>query len=869
MKFYFIIISLLILFNLTNAQIGDSTFSTAKPKQDQSQGVYQNSDTLKLAAPDSLAADTTAKKKTYDVDTVIYASSRDSLFFYVNKKKMDLYGGSDLKYKDTDLRSADIFVDFPTHLVDAKGVPNDSLPGKFKDTPVLTQGGESYNGETMLYNFKTTQGYITSASTKGEDSKYSGEKIKKVDRNTYFIKDGIYTTCTQTPPDYYFYSSEMKVIQKKEIIAKWIWLYIGGVPFPMPLPFGVFPLESGRRSGIITPAFGQDGTYGYYFSHFGYFWAINDYVDLNLTGDYYTRGSYGIYSRFRYNKRYDFSGSIDAGYKLLKVDDPIHGYSLSKNWSLSINHHENFTPTLRMDANLQFLSGKSYIQSTSTNLNEQLQNEIISNATLSKTWDESGNSLNLSYTRDQNLENGNISEVLPSLTFNVPQQYPFRRQGNYTDQKWYELIGYNYTGLFLNKRNKSNGQLDINGGIEHSFNASASPKIGYFNISPNFSYTEDWYNKQVELYSAGIKVDSSTDSVVTNIIHRLAAVRTFRLGLSASTKFYGMFQPNMFGISAIRHIVTPSISYNYTPDFSSPGWGYYSTYTDYKGNKIKYDKFGSEVFNGPSSGEQQSLSFSVGNEFDMKTAADPTDTTSKVNKIQLLNLTAGMSYNFAADSLRFSDLNFNYHTSVGDWLNFSGGSAFTLYDYNRDTSSIYKGYDINKFLINEGRGLLRLRNFNFSISTSLSGEKLKSAESSKDTNKVQSEAFMPNQNNYQGIYSNKEADFSIPWSLSLSYNYSYSQITPYSKSKSSNVSASLDFNLTPKWKISMTSSYDFIQKEFAAPQIRISRDLECWLMDFTWNPIGTFAGYYFEIRVKAPQLQDLKVEKRGEFYNGK
>ena len=865
MKFCLIITSFLFFFNLTEAQVPDSAFY-AKAKLEVPGQVQ---DSLKLAATDTAAADTTAKKKTFDVDTVIYASSSDSLFFYVNRKKMNLYGNSDLKYKDTDLRSADIFVDFPTHLVDAKGVPNDSLPGKFKDTPVLTQGGESYSGETMTYNFKTTQGYITEASTKNQDSKYSGQKIKKVDKNTYFIKNGIYTTCTRTPPDYYFFSPEMKVIQKKEIIAEWIWLYVGGVPFPIPLPFGVFPLESGRRSGIITPAFGQDGTYGYYFSHFGYFWAINDYLDLNLTGDYYTRGSYGIYSRFRYNKRYNFSGSIEAGYKLLKSNDPVNGYSLSKNWNLSISHHEDFTPTLRMDANLQFVSGKQYLQSTTTNLNEALTNNIISSATISKTWDESGNSLSLSYSRSQDLVSGNISEVLPSLTFNIPQQYPFRRAGNYTSQKWYELIGFNYTGQFQNDRNKVKGQLDIKGGIQHNFNVSASPKIGYFNISPNISYTEDWYNKQAALHSVGINSEGTGDSVVTDIIHKLAAVRTFNLGLSASTKFFGMFQPNMFGTAAIRHIVTPSISYTFTPDFSKPGWGYYSSYTDYQGNRIKYDKFSQQVepFSGTPSGEQQSLSFSVGNVFEMKTTADPTDTTSKVQKIQLLNLTAGIGYNFAADSLRFSDLNIGYRTQVGDWLNFSGTSGFTLYDYNHDSKSY--GNDINKFLINEGKGLLRLRNFNFSVSTSLSGEKLKSAETKKDTNKIQSEAFMPNQNNYKGIYNNKEADFSIPWSLSLSYNYSYSNSNPFNKQTSSNISASLDFNLTPKWKISMTGSYDFTHKEFAAPQIRISRDLECWLMDFTWNPVGTFAGYYFEIRVKAPQLQDLKIEKRGEFYNGK
>ncbi len=853
MKYFLLIFSLLISFDFALAQNYDSSF-------------VKKIDSLKTIHPDSLTAiDTTAKKKTYDVDTVIYASSKDSLFFYVNKKKMDLFGNSELKYKDTDLRSANISIDFVTHDVDASGVPNDSLPGKFKSTPVLSQGGEVYDGETMIYNFKTAQGYITFANTKSEGSTYSGEKIKKVDKDTYFIKDGMFTTCTVTPPHYYFYSPKMKVVQKSEIVAEWIWLYFGGVPFPVPLPFGVFPLQSGRRSGIIPPAFGQDANYGFYFSHFGYFFALNDYIDLNFTGDYYTRGSFGLRSRFRYNKRYDYSGSIEGGYKLFKSESSL-GENKNNEWSINISHHENFTPTLSLNAQLQFVSGKNYIQSTAFNLNEALTNNIFSNATLSKTWDESGNSLYLSYSRSQNLESGDISEVLPSLTFNIPHQYPFKKEGTFGEQKWYELIGFDYNGQFLNQRNKSGGQLDIKGGIQHDINISASPKVGYFNISPNFSYTEDWYNKHIEMYSAGIKSDSSGDSTITDIVHKISEVRTFRLGVSASTKFYGIFQPNVFGISAIRHIVTPSISYNYTPDFSKPGWNYYATYKDFKGQIVNYDKFGQEVFSGVPQGEQQSISFSLGNVFEMKTAVDPSDTTSKEKKIQLLNLTAGISYNFAADSLRFSDLSLGYRTQVGEWFDFSGSSSFTLYDYAANGNYTR---DINKFLINEGKGFLRLRSFNFSVSTNLSGEKLKSAESENANKQVQSEAFMPNQNVYKGIYNDSEPDFSIPWSLSLSYNYTYSKNNPLNPLYSSNVSANLDFNLTKNWKFTVTGSYDFREKQFSAPQIRISRDLECWLMDFTWNPVGLFSGYYFEIRVKAPQLQDLKIEKRGDFYNGK
>ncbi len=863
MKFFLSIFFLLLSFDLVFAQSSDSTFSNVKSGLQ-----YAQKDSLISSDSTTRASsDTTAKKKTYDVDTIIYASSKDSLFFYVDKKKMDLFGNSDLKYKDTDLRSANISVNFVSHDVDASGVPNDSLPGKFKNTPVLSQSGEVYDGETMIYNFKTSQGYITLANTKTEGSTYSGEKIKKVDKNTFFIEDGIFTTCTVTPPHYYFYSPKMKVIQKREIDAEWIWLYFGGVPFPIPLPFGVFPLQSGRRSGIIPPAFGQDANYGFYFSHFGYFWAINDYIDLNMTGDYYTRGSFGLYSRFRYNKRYDYSGNIEAGYKLFKSESS-QGTNLSDmEWNLSLSHHENFTPTLRFDANLQFTSGKKYIETTTMNINDALRNDIFSNATLSKTWDESGNSLTMSYSRSQDLESGNITEYLPTLTFNIPHQYPFKRGGVFNDQKWYELIGFDYNGQFINQRVKSGGQLDIKGGIQHQVNASASPKIGYFNISPNISYTEDWFNKQIDQYSAGMKADSS-DSVITNTVHKISEVRSFRVGVTASTKFYGIFQPNVLGVSAIRQIVTPSISYNYSPDFTKYGWGYYGSYKNYAGKTIQYNKYQNEVFIPDIGGEQQNIGLSLGNVFEMKTAVDPSDTTSKENKIRLLNLIAGINYNFAADSLKFSPLTISGTTQIGDWFSFQASSTFSLYDY-----AVVSGnnvVNINKYLVNEGKGLARLTNFNFSVSTSLSGEKLKSEESGTENKQVQSEAFMPDQNNaYQGIYNNKEPDFTIPWSLSLSYIYNLSKSNPLVPYKSSTISGSLDFNLTKQWKFSVTSGYDFENKQFTAPQIRISRDLECWLMNFTWNPVGTFSGYYFEIRVKAPQLQDLKITKRGDFYNGK
>ena len=800
------------------------------------------------------------KGKTYDVDTTVYASSKDSLIFFVKDKKMKIYGEANINYKQTEIKSANIFIDFNNNDIDAVGVPSDSLPENLIGTPILKEGTEVYEGKTMKYNFKSGRGLLSLVKTEMDGAYYTGNKINKVDKETYFIEDGIFTTCDDsTCPHYYFTASKMKVIHKQQLIAEWIFLNFGGVPLPIPLPFAVFPIESGRRSGIIPPTFGSDVTFGTYFSRFGYFWAINDYMDLNMTADYYTRGSYKMDSRFRYTKRYNYSGNVEGSYgNYIQGEETDANRVENTEWRIRWNHNQSITPTSRFDAKLEFLSGTN-IGRDINNFNEILRNEAISNATYFKQWEESGNSMSLSYSRNQNFENNNISEVLPSLTFSLAQSYPFR--DNTGKQEWYESFGYSYSGQFQNNRNKIAGDLNIRGGIQHNINASLSPKIGYFSISPNFRYNESWYNKQITRYPAFN--DTGGYYIKTDDVKKISEVRTFSMGVSASTKFYGMFNINSLGINAIRHVVTPSISYNYSPDYSTPFWGYYDSYVDSSGKVVEYNKYEREIFGKPSNQEQQNINFSVGNVFEMKTNADPTDTTSKENKFQLLNLSASMGYNFAAETFKFSDLNLSYRTQIGSLFSFSGSSTFSPYDYDD------KGR-IDRYLVSNGGGLLRLTNTSFSISLSLAGDKISSPETNNRTTVQQDQYLQASERSiYQGLYNDKDADFSIPWDLSLNYNFNQSSPIPTRINKNSNISGSLNFNLTPKWKFSVTGSYDIDQKEFAAPQIRISRDLHCWVMNFTWNPIGTYRGYTLEIRVKAPQLQDLKVTKRDQFYEGR
>lgn len=844
--FLLIVLALLILQGFAFSQQNDSLFIPIDSS-------FTIADSLNIPKPTG---------KTYDVDTTVFAASRDSLIFFVKDKKMSIYGQSSINYKVTEIKSENIFIDFSSNYIDAEGVPSDTLEGKLDGTPVLKEGAEVYEGQTMKYNFKTGQGLISLAKTEQEGSKYTGTKIKKVDKETYFIEDGIFTTCDDKEcPHYHFTASKMKVIHKEQLVAEWIFINFGGVPLPIPLPFAVFPIESGRRSGIIPPTFGTDGRFGTYFSRFGYFWAISDYTDLNLTADYYTRGSYKLDTRFRYSKRYNYSGNLEGSYgRFVQGEETDANRVENTEWRIRWNHNQTITPTSRFDAKLEFLSGTN-IQRNINNFNELLRNEAISNATYFKQWEESGNSLSLSYSRTQNFENNNISEVLPNLTFSLAQAYPFR--DNVGAQEWYESFGFSYSGQFQNNRNKTGGNLKVRGGIQHNINASLSPKIGYFSISPSFRYNESWYNKRITRSTA---IDDSGDYFIkTDDLNEINMVRTFSMGVSASTKFYGMFNIKSLGIDAIRHVVTPSISYNYSPDFSTPFWGYYDSYVDSTGRLVEYNKFEQEIFGRPSSQEQQSINFSVGNVFEMKTILDPTDTTSKADKIQLLNLNAGFGYNFAADSLNFSDINISYRTQIGSFFSLSGSSSFTPYDYF--DSRVTK---VNKYLINEGKGLVRLTNFSLSMSLSISGDRIQSTETDTRTTVQQDQYLQASERSiYQGLYNDKDADFSIPWDLSLNYNYNETRPIPTNINKNSNISGSFNFNLTPKWKFSVTGSYDLTRQEFSAPQVRISRDLHCWVMNFTWNPIGTYRGYNFEIRVKAPQLQDLKVTKRDQFFEGR
>jgi hypothetical protein len=826
-----------------------------------------------LQQPDTGAvrADTTLKS-TSGIDSSVAYTSSDSIVFTYSSKIMKMFGKCDVKYKTMALNSERIDVAWNDNMLDSYGVLDsakaahpDSIKQRYIGLPVMVDGTEKYEGFKIGYNFKTQKGRITLGETAKDQGFYYGTQIKKIEPDVLFIANGSFTTCSLDHPHYYFLSPEMRVTIKDKIVARPIYLYIADVPL-FALPFGVFPSSGGRRSGIIAPAYGDDAKQGRYISHLGYYFALSEYYDLALSGDWYASGSWRARTRARYNKRYDFNGEINVEYTRRIVGEAVDpDRENQENYYGSIRHNQQFNPTTQLNVDFTFASNNSYL--ATNNLSRLLQQQIYSNATFSKQWEGTNNSMSINIQRMQDLTNGTISSTLPSISFSNNQIFPFRSGkkshaaslgGDESKYSWLELFSISYSGNALHQESKtftsdSTPFTRLNkSGVNHQLGFSIAPKTGHFTVQPSFSYEERWYDKTQKVTG----LDTVTHLPVFEDVKGFNALRTFTTNLQVSTKLYGMLGSPIPGLAGFRHTVTPALTYSYVPDFSKPFWGYYGRYRDSNNVEQKYDRFANGIFGGAPNGETQSVTLSIGNLFETKTA--PKDTTKKEQKFQLLNLNASLGYNFAADRHRLSDLNLSYRTSIGELLSVSGSSTYSFYMYQQNLKA--RG---DRFLINNNRGLAQLTSFYVSLSTSLRGEKKQAQTTDQIADSVRIEEKRRSlQSGYHSVYEEDIPDFSIPWNLSATFTFNQSQDNPDQKFRSANLGLNGGFNLTENWRFTASASYDVVSRQFAAPSINIYRDLHCWEMNFSWQPLGILAGYRLEIRVKAPQLQDIKLTKQ-------
>ncbi|MDI6778981.1 MAG: putative LPS assembly protein LptD [Bacteroidota bacterium] len=774
------------------------------------------------------------------VDSVINYTSSDSIVYSISNRKMMLYGKGQIAYKQMKLISERIDINWDTALLNAKGVEDtsDIATVKFKGTPVMIDAGEEFKGHELLYNFKTQKGKITLAETKADEGIYYGSNVKKIKKDVLFISDGRYTTCDKPDPHFYFFSPKMKLIVRDKVIAKPIYFYISDVPV-FALPFGVFPSKGGRRSGIIAPAYGENANFGRYLSHLGYYWAMSDYTDFALQTDLYISGSYLVNSNFNYKLLYYFEGGVSGTYKHFIYGEKVDPtYRIQTGYNVNIRHNQDVDPTTRVNVNFSFLSDNNF--KLTNYLSEALQQTVMSNATMSKNWEGTPNSMTLNISRMQTLTNGRIDEVLPSVSFNRSQSYPFRRKKPLGELAWYEQIGYDYRAGFSNSRGKipvtilgikispgtqarevNDFRRDSRQSLSQNTNISITPKFGYFNVTPNFSFRDERSWSQFN-----IPKRNDVDSTLIRTTEKDFVPSGFlSTGVSTGTRLYGILQPNIFGITGFRHTLSPNLGLTYSKQVYGRNIG--------KKNMI--------------------ANLDLSNQFEIKTK--PEAPPKEENKYQLLNVSAGLSYNFAADSINFSSIRVGFRTNIGDFLNIGGGSSFNLYKFDKTANRV-----VNKFLVNEEGRLARMESFSISLSTSLKGEK----KTTQGTPVAQDTA-QEIKSGYYGMYERQEADFSIPWNLNFGWNFSEGYV-PNAKSRSANINASLDFNLTENWKFRLSGNYDLIRKEISAPSVQIDRDLHCWVMNFTWVPIGTYKHFRLEIRVKASQLQDVKITKQRTTY---
>ena len=563
-------------------------------------------------------------------------------------------------------------------------------------------------------------------------------------------------------------------------------------------------------------------------------------MDVAATTDIFSRGSFALSAHYRYTMLYNFGGNVDGSYLRYRYNERNDSdFKIEEAYNVGVRHNQTINPTSNLDVNFRFASNNSYV--LTNNMNDALQQSVESRASYSKRWEGSPHSFSAGITRFQNLRDGNVNEVLPSISFQRSLTFPLRGKGSSSDYAWYENIGYNYNFSASNNRAKNahtidgikfieNGDTSVRAtdvfrytysqNIAHGFGFSFSPpKLGYFSLVPSLSLRE------ARNFSTTVQpLRSDRDSSLTDTTQRQQSVAGYLSdGISLNTKLYGIIQPNALGVAAIRHTFSPSLSLAHTK----------------------------QIYGAHAGKASLTLGFNVGNNFEMKTLTR--DTINKENKIQLININGELGYNFMLDSMNFSPVNISYHTSIGDLLSIGGNSTYNLYQYDYTSKN-----RINRFLLSEEGRIAELTNISLSLQTTLSGEKIKQiVQAEKDT--AHQEAFATG-----NFTSNEYApDFSLPWQLGLAWNFSQSQKQQGnpSLSKYSSMNGSLSFNLTQNWKFDMSANYDLIQKEFAAPSVSISRNLHCWIMNFSWIPIGTYRQWRLEIRINDATLQDVKVTK--------
>lgn len=864
-------------------------------------------DSIIKVGKDSLPKDTVKrslfKKEKVDLDNVVDFSAKDSVVFF-GKNNALMYGKSDVKYGNISLDAAKIKMDMSHNLVYAEGVP-DSV-GDLQDKPVFKDPSGEYESKTMKYNFKTRKGYITDVVTEQGEGYLTGGITKKMENDQYYIKNGKYTTCDDHEcPHFYFNITKGKVTPKKNIVTGPAYMVLADVPLPIAVPFGYFPFSSKYSSGVIFPTFGEDYNRGFYLRDGGYYFAINDNVDLALTGEIYTKGSWGVTARSAYVKRYKFSGNFDLSFiTTVNGDKGSADYSKMKNFKIGWSHSQDS----KANPNMSFSASVNFTTSgyTRNDLNSYYNNSFTENtksSTVNMTYRFPNSKWSLSTTANvsQRTADSTLTVSFPNLTITMSQLAPFKRKHAVGNEKWYEKIKLSYSGYFQNSLTANQNQFfhksiikDWRNGMKHSVPISATFNVlKYLNVTPSFNFNDRMYSNKIrKAWDPNASAEIAVDTV-----YNFYNVIDFSGSISLDTKLYGFYTPlSIFGdkIKMIRHVFTPTISFSASPDFSSPMWGYYGTYqyTQQGRNMMrKYSYFQHGVFGSVGQGKQGTVNWSLANNLEMKVKSDAD--SSGVKKVSLIeNLTLSQSYNFAADSMNWSNINASIMLRLTKNFNLNLNSTWDVYTYQLNSAGNPVRVNIPRWKAGKGLGKLSSTgtSFSYTFNNSTFKRKKKSDSNSDGTEKSNTDLdkYKDNAESDDKSTSGKDkkhedayklnpdgyVQWDCPWNLTVNYsiNYGYGTFNTkkmeYNGKFTQNLSLSGNIRPTKNWNFNFSASYNFDTGKLAYMNCTVSRDLHCFTMSASFVPVGPYKSYNFHIAVKSSLLQDLKYDKRSSVQNG-
>jgi len=837
------------------------------------------STTLKKISPDAIDKQVTYRSKGKKINDL------------VNKKSI-LVDEADVTYGDMQIKADSIVFDMMGNTVFAAGRPDST--GKIKGTPVFKQGSQEIEADSLFYNFVTRKAIAFKIVTKQEDGLLRSNVTKLLEDGTSNISRSTYSTCDAEHPHFYINLPKAKIYPGKKIISGPGNLVLEGIPLPIALPFGFFPIQTKRAaSGILIPRIGQEQQRGYSLTEGGYYFAISDYFDLALRGNIYINGTWMLTAQSNYSKRYKYDGQFLFSYaNNISGHKGLQDYSKSTNYKIGWTYNQNAKarPGSRFSANVN-MSSSGYDKTNSYNVAEHVTTQRQSSVSYSRTWEGTPFNLSASMNHSQNVRNKTVALNLPKVNFNMSRIYPFKSKNSTGKAKWYQELQLQYSASLDNQINTYDSLLftrkiwnNMRNGFKHEIPVSIQLRpFRNFSVSPQLTYNGVLYTEKYQKRWNPAFFDPEKNQIiqkeVTDTIRGTFYGQAFNPSLNASfnPQIYGIFnfKPDS-RIQAVRHVIKPSVSFSYIPSLSGLNTNFYRTVQrDTLGNTREYSIFEGSIFGTPSLGKRSGVvSFNITNILEAK-AFSKNDTASKPKKVKIIdNLGIATSYNIFKDSVKWAPVTMGLRTTLFNNIGISAGSNFSLYGVDKN------GREINTFAFKQDHKLMRLTNFSVSLDFDL-GQLLKGDKGKPETGSIPSSGTTAAsfQNQPAGFNASAEQNpanslfdeygyyrFDVPWTMRVSYNFSYSKLA-LNSSLTQTLSVTGNVTLTKKMGITYTSGYDFTRHEITMTQIGISRDLHCWDMSVNWIPNGTMKMWNFTIRVKAPVLSDLKYERRKDYHD--